>query len=136
QMTVPLPRHLLEQAYLEDKVRFLTVPYWLDEFIGSGPFKLKSLMQGSGAVLQANDRYVLGRPKLDEIEVRFILDPNVVNSNILAGTVQLTLGYAMSLESALELRRQWTDGHIEIAPNGWVVIHPQFVNPRPAIIGD
>jgi peptide/nickel transport system substrate-binding protein len=136
QMTVPLPRHLLEQSYQDDKVRFLTTQYWLEEFVGTGPFKLKSLMQGSGAVLTANDRYVLGRPKLDEIEVRFILDPAVVNSNILAGAVHLTLGYAMSLESALEVRRQWPDGHVEIAPNGWIVIHPQMLTPRPAVVGD
>src|SRR6266487_2149822 len=40
-----------------------------------------------------NPRYVLGRPKIDELEVRFILDPNTVNANLLAGSVQVTFGF-------------------------------------------
>ncbi len=135
-LAVPLPRHILEPTYNEDKSKLLYHPYWLAEFVGTGPFRLKSWVQGSHVVLQANPSYVLGRPKIDEIEARFILDPNAVISNVLAGTVDLTLGYALSLESALELRRQWSSGGVEIAPNGWIVIHPQFLNPRPAIVGD
>ncbi|MPZ13843.1 MAG: hypothetical protein GEU73_05375, partial [Chloroflexi bacterium] len=36
-----LPRHLLEQAYTNDKATFMDHPYWTDEFVGAGPFKLR-----------------------------------------------------------------------------------------------
>jgi peptide/nickel transport system substrate-binding protein len=136
RLAVPLPRHLLEQSYREDKGRFLSLPYWLGEFVGSGPFRLRSVESGSHILLQANDGYALGRPKLDELEVRIIVDPNALMSNILAGAVGLTLGYGLSLEQALELRRIWSDGSVEMAPNGWLALHPQFVNPRLPIVTD
>src|SRR5207245_6331291 len=31
---------------------------------------------------------------------------------------------------------QWSDGKPALAPGGWVVIFPQFINPTPAVIGD
>ncbi len=136
RLAVPMPRHLLEPSYLEDKSKFLYLPYWLGEFVGTGPFRLRTWTQGSGVVLDANPAYVLGKPRIDMIEVRFITDPNTLISNLFAGSVDLTLGYGMSLESALQLRNQWPDGKIEMAPNGWIPIHPQFMNPRPAIITD
>jgi peptide/nickel transport system substrate-binding protein len=135
-LAVPFPRHLLEATYRENKDGVLTLPYWLSEFVGTGPFSLRSWVQGSHVILQAYEDYVLGKPKLDQIEVRFIMDSNTVVSNILAGAVELTLGYGLSLEQALELRRLWSDGRIEIAPNGWIPVHPQLLNPRPAVVGD
>jgi peptide/nickel transport system substrate-binding protein len=135
-LAVPFPRHLLEATYRENKDGFLNLPYWLSEFVGTGPFSLRSWVQGSHVILQAYPDYVLGKPKLDQIEVRFIMDSNAVVSNILAGAVELTLGYGLSLEQALELRRLWSDGRVEIAPNGWIPIHPQLLNPRPAVVGD
>ena len=41
--------------------------------------------------MSAFDSYVLGRPKIDEIEVKFIPDPNTLMANMLAG-VELTIG--------------------------------------------
>ena len=37
-----LPAHVLERPYREAKETFLTHPYFTSEFIGTGPFKLKS----------------------------------------------------------------------------------------------
>src|SRR5439155_20184553 len=67
----PLPKHLLEAPYLNDKANFLQVPFWSSEFVGAGPYRVKSLTPGTGLILTAFDAYVLGRPKIDEIEVRF-----------------------------------------------------------------
>jgi peptide/nickel transport system substrate-binding protein len=136
RLAVPLPRHLLEKTFREEKERLLTLPYWSSDFVGTGPFRLRSLEQGSHFLLHANDSYVLGKPKIDEIEVRIIIDPNALMANILAGRVGLTLGYGISLDSALELRRQWGDGVIEMAPNGWLALHPQHLNPRLPILTD
>src|SRR5437867_3721560 len=74
----PLPKHLLEAAYLENKAGFTDLPYWTTGFVSSGPFRVKDWVSGSHLVLEAFDDYVLGRPKLDEIQVRFILDANTL----------------------------------------------------------
>lgn len=136
ELALPFPRHLLEPTYLENKDGLLHLPYWLSAFVGTGPFRLREWVEGSHVMLEAYSDYILGRPKLDRIEVRFIMDPNAVIANVLAGAVELTLGYGLSLEQALDLRRLWADGLVEIAPNGWIPIHPQFLNPRPAAVGD
>jgi peptide/nickel transport system substrate-binding protein len=136
ELAPPIPRHLLEATYNENKDGLIHLPYWLSEFVGSGPFALRTWVQGSHVILNAYPEYVLGKPKLDQIEVRFIMDSNAVVSNLLAGGVELTLGYGLSLEQALELRRLWGDGRVEIAPNGWIPIHPQFLNPRPPVVAD
>ena len=130
------PRHLLERSYTEDKAGFLLLPYWTEGFVGTGPFKLRQFERGSHLVLGAFDGYALGRPRLDEIEVRFIPDPNTVTANLLAGAVDLTLGRGISLEQAIGLQSQWRDGKIDIAFTSWIVIFPQFLNPSPAVVGE
>jgi peptide/nickel transport system substrate-binding protein len=130
------PRHLLEKVYLDDKAAFSQHPFWSQEFVGTGPFKLREYVRGSHVITQANDHYVLGRPKIDEIEIRFIPDVNTVIANVLAGTVDLTMGRGISIEQALLVRDQWREGKAEMAFRSWVVLYPQFINPTPAIVGN
>lgn len=133
----PLPRHLLERPFLEEKNGFLDLPYWNRDFVGLGPFKLREWVGGSYAVLVANDRYVLGRPKIDEIELRFIADQNTLIANILAGTVDVTLGRSISLDQATQIRDAWREGRVELgALDSWIAIYPQFINPNPAVIAN
>jgi peptide/nickel transport system substrate-binding protein len=67
--TVPsiLPKHLLERPFEENKAGFLNLPYWTEEFVGTGPYRLQEWIGGSQAVVVANDQYVLGKPTIDEI---------------------------------------------------------------------
>jgi peptide/nickel transport system substrate-binding protein len=133
---IPLPRHLLEQAYLEDKGGFTQLPYWGASFVGTGPFKLQEFARGSHLILLANDRYALGRPKIDEIEVKFIPDSSTLVANLLAGAIELTLGRNLSLDQALQLRDDWKDGRVEAGPTNWIAIYPQHLSPTPAVLGD
>jgi peptide/nickel transport system substrate-binding protein len=131
---LPIPKHLLERAYREDKVTFTDHPYWSTEFVGTGPFKLKEWERSSHLIFEANDHYVLGRPKIDLVEVRFITDDNTLAASLLAGAVELTLGRSLSGEQALEVRQQWRDGNIDLSYENWIAMFPQFLNPNPAII--
>lgn len=134
-----VPKHLLEGPYLEDKANFVYHPYWTTQFVGLGPFKVREFVRGTHLILEANERYILGRPKLDGIEVRFFLDANTLAANILAGAVELTIGTSFAVEPALRLAEQWRDGRLEMSADSAdnpIHIFPQFINPNPAVILD
>jgi peptide/nickel transport system substrate-binding protein len=131
----PLPRHLLEAAYNDDKATFFNAPYWNDEWIGAGPYRLKEWVQDSHMVVSAYDGYVLGRPKVDEIEVRFIPDPNTLMANLLSG-VQMTLSRGLSIDQAVRMTDQWREGEMHLGTYGWLAVTPQFLNPNPAVVLD
>jgi peptide/nickel transport system substrate-binding protein len=133
---VPLPKHRLESAYVDNKANFLDLAFWHQEFVGSGPFKVREWVLGSHLILDAHERYVLGRPQIDELVVKFIQDPNTLIANVLTGEVDLTIGGVLSLEQAVQVRDRWTDGKVDIAFESWITIYPQFMGPNPPVIGD
>lgn len=132
-----VPAHLLEQAHGENKDAFVQLPYWTHDYVGTGPFRVREWVEGSHVVLAAFDSYVLGRPRIDEIEVRFIPDSNTLIASILAGTVELTMGRGLSVEQAVQLRDQWKDGGFDLTVgSSWIAAHPQLLNPTPAVVAD
>lgn len=133
---VPLPKHLLERAYLGDKGSFTELPYWTTEFVGTGPFRVQEFVQSSHVILRAFDQYLLGRPKIDVIEAKFFQDPNVTIANVLAGEVDMTLGRGIAFQQALEAQRQWPEGKADTRAGNWIALYPQFLNPTPAVIAD
>jgi len=133
---MPQPRHLLEKAYQEDKASYTDLPYWSTDFVGLGPFKVKEWVRGSYMIFEANDRYAMGRPKLDTIEVRFILDDSTVMANLLSGTVDVTLDRSLAGDDAIQVADQWRDGHIEWGFGNWIAFFPQLLTPNPALVGD
>jgi len=136
QFAIPLPKHLLEQPFHENKAGFVDLPYWTDDFVGLGPFRLQSWERGAYLTVTANNGYVLGRPKLDEIEVRFITDPATMIANILSGAVDFNMGRGLNLEEADDVRGRWSDGRLETAPYTWIQMWPQFLTPDPPVVTD
>ncbi len=133
----PLPVHLLEQPYLTDKASFHQYPYWTTEFVGAGPFRLKEYDRDNHMVVVANDAFVLGRPRIDEIEIKFIPDANTIIANLLAGTLDLTFDpRSISFAQGLQITEQWRDGQMVFARMTWVTMYPQFLNPSPAAVAD
>ncbi len=132
----PLPRHLLEQPYTDSREAFLQLPYWNVRFVSTGPFQVESWEAGSHVTLRAFDGYVLGRPKLDQIEVKFIADPSTLVANVLAGVVDLTFSRAVSIEQGIQIRDQWQDGKIVPSITGWTMMYPQLRAPSPAALAD
>jgi peptide/nickel transport system substrate-binding protein len=134
---LPLPKHLLEPTYLSDRAAFLDLPFWNQGYVGSGPYRLKEWVAGSHLLLEANEAYPLGRPKVDALEIKFIPDSSTLAANLLAGTVELTLGRTLSLEQGLQVRDQWGDrGAMAIRLSNWVVLYPQFISPNPSVVGN
>ena len=132
----PLPKHLLEGTYLQDKTSFQSLPYWNQQYVGTGPFKVQEFVPGSHVSLVANEQYVVGRPKIDQLEVRFSLDLDTMIANLLTGDVDLNLGRGFSTEHAVDMRQRWPQGDVRIFPNSWIVIFPQFIDASPAVVDD
>jgi len=132
----PVPKHLLEAAYRDAKDTFRQLPYWGAEYVGNGPYRVKEFVADEHVMLEAFDGFVLGRPKIDTIDVRFIPDPNTMTANILSNAVDVTLGANLSLDQSVDVRDQWRDGRMELTFASWIVIYPQFINPNPAVVSD
>lgn len=128
------PRHVLEPTYASDKMGVISHPYWNERHVGAGPFKVKEFVAGSHVVLVASDSYVLGRPKVDEIVVKFIPDLTTLIANVLAGEVELTMGRNISVQQGMELKQHWTHGDIDIGFTNWIALWPQFLDPNPQIL--
>ncbi|MEA2639792.1 MAG: peptide/nickel transport system substrate-binding protein [Chloroflexota bacterium] len=119
----PLPKHLLEQDYLTNKAGFTQLRYWNEDFVGLGPYRIKEWVRGSHLMLGAFDGYALGRPKIDEIDVRFIPDPNTMVANLLSGTLDMPQGSIVGLDQSATVQQQWQAGKVTIAADGWVVAY-------------
>jgi peptide/nickel transport system substrate-binding protein len=133
---MPLPRHLLETSFREDKTSFLGLPFWSRDYVGAGPYKIRDWVPDSHVILEANEHYVLGRPKIEELELKFIPDPNALFASVLAGVVEVTLGRGMDFQQGTELINQWKGGVVQWYSTSWHKVSPQFVDTRPAIVGD
>lgn len=133
----PLPTHLLRQPYQEDKAGFTMLPFWNTGYIGAGPFRLRDWVMDSHIVVTANEDFVLGRPKIDEIEIRFIVDHSTLTANILAGAIEMVLGRALvTVDQADAVRHQHPEFRTATGFRSWYRITPQFINTDPPIVAD
>lgn len=132
-----MPSHLLERDFTENKANFIQLPFWTQGFVGTGAYRVRQFDHGVNVFLEANPAFVLGRPKIDEIDVRFVTDTNTLVANILAGAVEVTVGRNMPLDQALVVRNQWSGGSMDPGPmKSWLAIYPQFLNPNPLVVLD
>jgi len=126
----PVPRHLLEADYRSQGGEVIpNHPYWTTAFVGDGPYRIASWDQGRELELEAFDDYFLGRPKIDRVVWRFILDVNAVLANVLTNSVDVVLREAYTFDTALVAKEQW-----EAQGKGTVIFAPvtiQWVNLTP-----
>ncbi len=134
---LPLPKHLLEGPLGESKAAYETLPYWSTEFVGLGPYRIQNWALGQSIVLRANDSFILGRPKIDEIELRSYPDPTALIAAMLAEAVDLPLGTSRStsFDMAQDLKARW-NGSVYFTPGNVLAFWPQLLNPTPPILGD
>lgn len=81
-------KHLLEPVYASDKTKLVDNAYWTTAYVGAGPYKVQAFDRSGGPItLQAFDDYALGRPRIDEIEVRPFADAGALQLSVLTGSV-------------------------------------------------
>jgi len=104
----PLARHLLAEPYATlSKEAFAAHPYWSDQFIGIGPYRMQQWLRGTSMDLVANDDYFLGRPKIDRILFQYFGDTRGLMVANMAGEVDvIPVGY-LKAEEAFVLKTQW-----------------------------
>lgn len=138
----PLPGHLLEAPFSDyadgrtNTDSFLNSSFWTSEYVGAGPFRVEGWDPGVEIRGTAFAGHSLGRPKIDRVIVRIILDDNTTVPMILAGG---QLDYAccntLRFDHYVTLKREW-----EAAGQGTAVSTPGaavflFQQLRPEYVG-
>ncbi len=128
---VPLmPRHLLEPKFRAGDVQaFLNDPYWTSQFVGSGPYRLERWEPGAFILARAFDRFVEGKPQIEQIKLVFLGDPSAVVASLLAGDVHVAGDEAIGYEQGAVLKKQWESrgaGVVILTPNKSRFVQVQF----------
>lgn len=135
-----LPAHLLEGALDFRREQIAGHPYWLRQFVGLGPFRVRRWNPGSAVELEAFDSYFLSRPKIDEITVRFLPDDTAAMAAILGQNVDILLPRRAVLGVLRTVRDRWRDspeGVLSVIPGySWVYLALQFQGGQPADLAD
>jgi peptide/nickel transport system substrate-binding protein len=99
------PRHVLEREYLADPSR-LHAHRQARAPVGNGPYRFVEWVPGSHITLEAYDRFPEGKPKIRRQVWRFILDSSVLQANVLAGRVDVTVINNFSIDQTVEIERR------------------------------
>lgn len=130
-----LPAHLLQATFELRREQIAGHPYWRNQFVGLGPYRIQRWPTGSSIELTAFESYFLGRPRIPEISVRFLPDPNTGMAAVLAGTVDVMLPRKAMPGIVQTVRQRWAsgdEGALAVLPGyGWVYLAPQFSAPQP-----
>jgi peptide/nickel transport system substrate-binding protein len=128
-----LPRHLLWDLYQQgDKQTFANNPYWTTDYVSVGPFKLVQWVPGTSLEGVAFDQYVLGRPKIDRIIMRYLPTANNVVVNLLSGELEVAPPRTISTVELRTVKDAWDPvqgGTAQTRPNGLRSYIPQFRDP-------
>lgn len=109
----PLPRHILEapRSVLSgdpgSRDTFLAHPYWTQQYVGAGPFRLDRWEPGVELQGSAFEGYVEGRPKIDRVIARIVLDENVALTHMLSENTTYAHNYTLRFEHIKTLKDAW-----------------------------
>lgn len=134
-----LPRHLAADLYRTDKQAFINSPLWTREFIGLGPYRLSEWVLGSHMEGLAFDDYVLGRPKIDRIVIRYFGDLSGLVAGLLSGEVDMTPMGSLKTEQLVTMKNVWEAtgaGTVVAVKSGVRAFFPQFRDPGAPLARD
>jgi peptide/nickel transport system substrate-binding protein len=128
-----LPRHIIGDLYRQgDPILFTNNTFWTKDWVGAGPYKMGEWVPGSHTEALAYDDYVLGRPKIDRIVVRYILDTNAIIASVLSGDLDLVTIGTLKGDDVEPLQRMWEpqgNGKVIITYNDIVAARLNYRNP-------
>lgn len=107
QQLVPLPRHVHEDKYRNNRATFATGEDWTTAYVGTGPYRVERWTPGVGMIARAHPGWVWGPPRIDTLDIRFITDANAQIANLLAGEVDMINSPAVRAPEAAIVRDQW-----------------------------
>ena len=123
-----LPKHVLEPVFKKDGT--LDNAEWNRKpTVGHGPFVFKEWKSGGTMTFDANPKYWRGRPKLDQIYLRFVPDDASQLAALKTGDVDIGVWFAYSDVPDLE---KTGNIRIQMAASGYSEIWLMNVNPKTA----
>src|SRR6266545_3020786 len=132
----PFPRDVLGEAFQGDKDAFLDLPYFTEQYVNLGPFRLVDFGLGQNMVFERFDDFFLVRPKISRIVMQTIEDPNTALAHLKAGAIDLIPEQALNADVALQLRDEWRQsggGTVMARQNNWLrfaaQLDPRWVDP-------
>lgn len=125
-----LPRHILGDLYSRGDIQsFANSLYWTRDFIGLGPYKIGNWELGSQIEALAFDQYLLGRPKIERVIIKYIGDPNALVTALLSGDVDMTpVGASLDPPQLVAVKNAWESsgqGTTTAVPRGIRNLHLQ-----------
>lgn len=126
-----LPRHLIEDLYRSgDTPSIENSPIWGAQWVGLGPFRVLSVDPEIQLEAEAFDHYVLGRPKIDRLIFKIIPALETLQTNVLAGAVDVvTPGASFKPEHISEFQRRWDEGEAFTIPIHWRTLWINYNDP-------
>ncbi len=111
-----LPRHILAGPFESlDAQSFSNHSFWTQDYVGLGPYRVTNWEPGAFIEATAFDNYVLGKPKIERVNVRVISDPNTALANILSNDVHFVMDFVFAESDGDTLEQRWsTDGGGEV----------------------
>ena len=120
-----LPAHLLEKVN-DAKGSFNTDPYQ-GAPVGSGPFKFVRWDRGQQVVMEAYDKYFLGRPKLDRVTFRIVPDDSTLVAQIKTHEIDMAARLGVNVYPEAD----HVPGTVALAAPTYVFDHIDFNLRRP-----
>lgn len=103
----PLPAHILKEVFETNKERFVLLPFWKSEVVGTGPFRLERWEPGTQITMRAYEGFYGGKPKIDTLIFRIIPSHSTIVANLLAGTVDGTVLDVIDFNEISLVRNEW-----------------------------
>ncbi len=139
----PLPSHLLEASFSDllqgstSREAFLGGSFWTTEYVGAGPYRLERWEPGLQLEGTAFDGHALGRPLIDRIVVRIMIDENTVLAAVLTGgQLGYTNNFTLRFEHLLSLKNEWEPSGKGIAAAVPGTVSYLNLQQRPEYVGD
>jgi peptide/nickel transport system substrate-binding protein len=101
------PKHLLGDAFENDKPRFYAHRYFTTDYVHLGPFRLVDFGMGEQQVFERYDGYFLGRPRVTTIIVRTFGNPQALVAAFKAGAIDIVAEKTLPGDMATNLRDEW-----------------------------